>query len=210
MGLLDKLKGEIGKVIQIERRDPNAVYLNAFDEDGSVKSDSLPETKNLQYYSIDVEANEIVIVEKVPGNKYKLLKKVSLEDIAEVRALKKECKEFSSFSMISYEFGVITTSGEGYIFNQSFTKQQEEISSLTIKAEMKAILGLNKLMLTFAPSVTDAGTKLWYNEIYAERGTGPVFDENGNIDLTAFLEMHKTWFATQQEEWASRMNNVRI
>ncbi len=226
MGFLDKLK-DVGKTLadtakdvkktveETAKENETAIYLDDFDKTGSVESDALPTTKNSLYFSIDVEKDEITIVEyghfgfvsAKPKNK--LIKKILLDDIAEFKALNKERRSLSTFDSLTYECEIICNSGEHYTFTNVWFEQHQDITTHDIIAEMEGNNGLNIVLLFFAPLVSDDYTKQWYNEIYAERGTEPVFDENGKVDLEAYLEMHKAWYEVKHKEWNGRLKAVQ-
>lgn len=225
MGFLDKLK-DVGKTLSDNAKDvkkafeetakenENAIYLDDFDITGSIESDALPITKNRLHFSIDVEKEEITIVENghfgfvstKPKNKF--IKKIMLDDIAEFKALNKERHVYSTFDSLTYECEIICNSGECYKLSNVWFEQHEDTTTHGIIAEMEGNCGLNIVLLFFAPLVSDDYTKQWYNEIYAERGTEPVFDENGEVDLEAYLKMHKDWFELKNKEWNDRLKAV--
>lgn len=227
MGFLDKLK-DAGKTLadtaknskkaldEFAKENENAIYLDDFDKAGSVKSDALPETKNRLFFSIDVEKDEITIVEYghfgfvSAKEKNKLIKKILLDDIAEFKALNKERRSLSTCDALNYECEIICNSGERYTFTNTWFEHHQDVTTYDIIAEMEGNIGLNIVLLFFAPLVSDDYTKQWYNEIYTERGTEPVFDENGKVDLEAYLEMHKAWFEVKQKEWNSRIKAVKL
>ncbi len=226
MGFLDKLK-DAGKTLadtakdvknaleETAKENENAIYLDDFDKTGSVQSDALPATKNSLYFSIDVENDEIIIVEYghfgivSAKEKNKLIKKILLDDIAEFKALNKKRHSLSTFDSLTYECEIICNSGERYTLFNIWFEQHEDTTMHDIIAEMDGNCGLNMVLLFFAPLVSDNYTKQWYNEIYAERGTGPVFDEMGKIDLEAYLQMHKAWFEVKHKEWNDRIKAVQ-
>jgi len=222
MGFLDKLRDagkslaenakEIKKtVVANSEEQKNAIYLDDFKKCGSIEGDSLPKTKNSLHFSIDIDNNELIIVERVTvtiKQRNKLIHKFSLDDIAEFRALKKERKNHSSFDSLTYISEIICLSGERYELSQCWFERNED-SRYNILGEWDGNLELNTVLMYFAPFVNDDYTKQWYNEIWAERGTGPAFDENGAIDLDAYLEMHRAWSETKVQEWNDRLNAVR-
>lgn len=226
MGLLDKLK-DAGKTLvdtakdakksmeEYAKEEENAIYLDEFDKNGSVESDALPATKNSFYFSIDVEKEEITIVEYghfgvvSTKKKNKLIKRISLNDIAEFKALNKERRSLSTFDSLMYECEIICNSGECYKLCNVWFEHHNDTTMHDIISEMEGNNGLNIVLLFFAPLVSDNYTKQWYNEIYSERGTGPVFDENGAVNLEAYLEMHKAWYDAKHKEWNDRLKAVK-
>lgn len=216
MALLEKLKN-VGKTVlsKVQAKaeaEADAIYLDDFVADGWVKSDSLPQSNNLFRYRIDEETKEVIIVEraiKTFGHKDKLIRKILWDEIVAFCALKKERKEYSNHSATNYESAFVCTSEEGYTLRQTLHEWTLDSRS-NIKEEMEAVVGLNKVLLAFVDMVTDDDTKQWYNEIYTERGTDPVFDESGKLDMKAYVDMHHAWFNIKCEEWQNRMKAVQI
>ncbi len=215
MGFLDKLK-DAGKSMIAEatakvKANTDTVYLDDFIQDGRIQGESLPQTKNGLCFRLDVKNNELVIVERIPssfGTKNKLIEKISLDDIVGFRSLKKERKDLPNFAYLSYETELTRASGECYQLWQGWLEHPTDTRS-SLSEEIGGIVSLNTVLLLFASMVSDDNTKQWYNEIYAERGTEPVFDENGNMDINTYVDMHNAWFSTQKENWEERMRMVQ-
>lgn len=207
MGLFDKLKSVLGEATG-GGNDSDAVYLDDFMKDGTISSDSLPMTKSYYCYGIDATAREIIIVEQVKkgfGTKNKLTKKIPLDEIAAFRAI--ELKNLST--VILYKSKLITRSGEQYNTSQSLPKAESPTRS-GIRLEMDNACGVSTLIMSFLPLIDDDATKQWVNEVYELRGTGPVFDDEGNCDMDAYFQMHNEWFAHQNAEWQRRMREAAI
>lgn len=210
MGLLDKLKAVAKSAIDEKTNNGKAVFLDNIIADGSIKGDALPAVKGLAYFSINTEEQSIIVYESVAGSlktKNKLITKIPLSEIVMFKALKKERKDFSSFTMFTYESEISCALGDKYILHQGWNQRFEE-TSYSIKDEMNGVISLNTVLMLFVSKITDNATKQWVNEIYAERETEPVFDEEGNVDLDKFLTMHNEWFASKKAEWENRLKSV--
>ncbi len=228
MGFLDKLKNvgkealkasgvTITKLPDALVDNENATFIEEEDfvKNGSIRGGDLPEAKGVSlYYTIDAETDELIIVhriEKMMSCKYKVLKKIPISAIVAFKAKEKKDIPLNTSVMHSYESVITTTDGESYELHQRWTQRSgSDFTSLSIRDEINAMVGLNNVLLSFFSLVTDDFTKQWYNAISIERGLEAVFDEDGNSDLTVFMDMIANWFKIKTEEWENRMKQVQI
>lgn len=228
MGLMDKLK-DAGKTLVDNAKDikqtmsdyakenENAVFIDDFKNDGYIESDSLPPTQNSHnnlWFKIDAKNDKLIIVEHgyfgmvSVKTKDKLIKMISLNDIAKFKALSKERRDVEFADSLTYKCEIICNSKERYVLTIHWFEHYED-TIYHIYNEMDGIRGLDAILLTFVDMVSDDYTKQWYNEIYAERGTEPVFDENGKVNFKAHLAMHSAWFEMKNKEWDDRIEALQ-
>ena len=218
MGLFDRLvKKATDKMLSGSKPSTNnssndSKFIEDFMKHGSISSDSLPQTRNSYYYAIDANPDVITIVEHVPrafDYKNKLVRTFPTEDVVAFRATNVKKTDLSTAVLASYESEIICASGERYSLHQSLWTRSSD-SRLTIREEIEANAGLDMIILSFLGLIEDDYTKQWVNGIYADRGAGIVFDEDGNIDVEAFLKMQAKWRESKSQEWDERLKHVQI
>ena len=220
MGLFDKVK-DVGKAVLDEAKasadakagaapSAKSVKLDNFKKDGIISSKSLPVTKSRYAFCYESDSVSMVIAEEeigMFGCKYKLATKVPLVEFTAFRITAIEETDYPSSTETRYRSVLTTASGEEYKLVQTVSVPKED-ATLLIKEEMDQTISLNGTLTLFVSMVDDEETKRYYNEIYAARGTDPVFDDKGAVNTAAYQQMHKEWFTKAAAEWKRRMSSI--